>query len=69
LRPGGHVGRITLIGDESHAPYERPSLSNEFLGSAAAERLAWVRPSAWYTEAEALMAGYDAEHSEHEHGH
>lgn len=51
LRQGGHVGRITLIGDESHPPYERPSLSKEFLGSAAAERLAWVRPSAWYTEA------------------
>jgi NADPH-dependent 2,4-dienoyl-CoA reductase/sulfur reductase-like enzyme len=51
LRQGGHTGRITLIGDESHAPYERPALSKEFLSSAAAEKLAWVRPSAWYTEA------------------
>ena len=51
LRQGGHTGRITLIGDEAHAPYERPSLSKEFLGTAATEKLSWVRPSAWYAEA------------------
>ena len=51
LRLGGHAGRITLIGDEPHAPYERPALSKEFLSSAAAGKLAWVRPGAWYTEA------------------
>lgn len=27
LREGGHTGRITLIGTEVHAPYERPALS------------------------------------------
>jgi NADPH-dependent 2,4-dienoyl-CoA reductase/sulfur reductase-like enzyme len=51
LRQGGHTGRITLIGDEPHAPYERPALSKEFLSTAAADRLAWVRPSAWYAQA------------------
>jgi NADPH-dependent 2,4-dienoyl-CoA reductase/sulfur reductase-like enzyme len=51
LRQGGHTGRITLIGDEPHAPYERPALSKEFLSSAAAEKLAWVRPHTWYSEA------------------
>src|SRR5580693_4736428 len=51
LRQGGHTGRITLIGDELHAPYERPALSKEFLSSAAAEKLAWVRPHTWYPEA------------------
>jgi 3-phenylpropionate/trans-cinnamate dioxygenase ferredoxin reductase component len=50
LRQGGHTGRITLIGDELHAPYERPALSKEFLSSAAAEKLAWVRPHAWYSD-------------------
>jgi NADPH-dependent 2,4-dienoyl-CoA reductase/sulfur reductase-like enzyme len=50
LRQGGHTGRITLIGDEPHAPYERPALSKEFLSSAAAEKLAWVRPQAWYSD-------------------
>jgi 3-phenylpropionate/trans-cinnamate dioxygenase ferredoxin reductase component len=51
LRLGGHTGRITLIGDEPHPPYERPPLSKEFLSSAAVEKLAWVRPGGWYTEA------------------
>ena len=51
LRQGGHTGRIALIGAETHVPYERPSLSKEFLGTAAAEKLSWVRPSAWYAEA------------------
>jgi NADPH-dependent 2,4-dienoyl-CoA reductase/sulfur reductase-like enzyme len=50
LRQGGHAGPITLIGDELHAPYERPALSKEFLSSGAAEQLAWVRPHAWYSE-------------------
>src|SRR5580693_3030490 len=50
LRLGGHTGRITLVGDEPHAPYERPALSKEFLSSAAAEKLAWVRPQTWYSQ-------------------
>ncbi|MEN5362722.1 NAD(P)/FAD-dependent oxidoreductase [Brevundimonas intermedia] len=35
LRELGFSGRITLVGEEKHAPYERPSLSKEFLVSAA----------------------------------
>ena len=50
LRQGGHTGRLALIGAESHAPYERPALSKEFLSSAAAEKLAWVRPHTWYSD-------------------
>lgn len=30
-RNSGHQGRITLIGDEPHLPYDRPPLSKEFL--------------------------------------
>jgi NADPH-dependent 2,4-dienoyl-CoA reductase/sulfur reductase-like enzyme len=61
LRQGGHTGRITLIGEETHAPYERPSLSKEFLGTAAAEKLSWVRPSAWYAESGiTLLSGVKA---------
>jgi len=51
LRLGGHAGPITVIGEEPHAPYERPALSKGFLSDAAAEQIAWVRPSAWYTQA------------------
>jgi len=31
LRSEGHEGTITLIGDESHAPYDRPPLSKQVL--------------------------------------
>ena len=40
LRDGGHTGPVILIGDELHAPYERPPLSKEILlGSGTAEEL------------------------------
>ena len=50
LRVGGHAGPITLIGDESHPPYERPALSKGFLNDASLEQIAWVRPAAWYAQ-------------------
>jgi NADPH-dependent 2,4-dienoyl-CoA reductase/sulfur reductase-like enzyme len=50
LRLGGHVGPITMIGEESHPPYERPALSKGFLSDASLEQIAWVRPSAWYAQ-------------------
>ena len=31
LRAAGHVGPITLIGEEAHLPYERPQLSKSIL--------------------------------------
>ncbi|MCP1680023.1 FAD-dependent oxidoreductase [Kerstersia gyiorum] len=31
LRQLGHTGRITLVGDEPHVPYERPPLSKDML--------------------------------------
>ena len=31
LRSSGHTGRITLIGDETHRPYDRPPLSKQVL--------------------------------------
>jgi NADPH-dependent 2,4-dienoyl-CoA reductase/sulfur reductase-like enzyme len=44
LRLGGHIGPITLIGEEIHPPYERPALSKEFLVHGDAKKIAWVRP-------------------------
>ncbi|WP_028984574.1 FAD-dependent oxidoreductase [Sporichthya polymorpha] len=35
LREQGHAGRITLVGAESHLPYDRPPLSKEVLIGAA----------------------------------
>ncbi len=37
LRDEGYDGRLTLVGDERHAPYDRPPLSKQVLSG-------WVRP-------------------------
>lgn len=40
LRQGGWPGRITLVGEEPHAPYDRPPLSKDvLLGKADATTL------------------------------
>jgi 3-phenylpropionate/trans-cinnamate dioxygenase ferredoxin reductase subunit len=50
LRDEGFDGRITLIGDELHRPYERPPLSKDYLlGKSALEKL-FVHPEGWYAE-------------------
>jgi NADPH-dependent 2,4-dienoyl-CoA reductase/sulfur reductase-like enzyme len=33
LRLQGYTGRLTIVGDEIHRPYDRPPLSKDFLGS------------------------------------
>jgi len=48
LRQKKYDGKIILIGDEEHYPYQRPPLSKKFLaGELAAERL-YVKPMAFY---------------------
>jgi NADPH-dependent 2,4-dienoyl-CoA reductase/sulfur reductase-like enzyme len=48
LRAGGHDGRILVVGDEPHPPYERPALSKELLaGSRATAELALRKPEFW----------------------
>ncbi|MEV4603744.1 FAD-dependent oxidoreductase [Amycolatopsis sp. NPDC049253] len=50
LREHGFDGRLTLIGAESHAPYDRPPLSKQvLLGSWEPDRLA-LRPPGSYAE-------------------
>jgi NADPH-dependent 2,4-dienoyl-CoA reductase/sulfur reductase-like enzyme len=69
LRLGGHAGPITMIGDESHPPYERPALSKGFLNDARLEQIAWVRPAAWYTESGiTLLRGRKAVRIDRAHG-
>lgn len=44
----GYTGRIVLIGEEPHAPYERPALSKELLvGSKTTEDLMLQEPVFW----------------------
>ena len=51
LRDLGYAESITLVGEETHAPYQRPPLSKEFLsGSVGAETLAFRTP-AFYRDA------------------
>jgi 3-phenylpropionate/trans-cinnamate dioxygenase ferredoxin reductase subunit len=50
LREGGHAGPITLIGDESAAPYQRPPLSKNYLaGKIPADRIG-MKPASFYAE-------------------
>ena len=50
LRTEGHDGPVTLIGDEPHAPYQRPPLSKAFvLGKHDLARVL-LRPEPYYSE-------------------
>ena len=50
LRQKKFPGRITLLGDESWYPYQRPPLSKKFLaGEMSAERL-YFKPQSFYDD-------------------
>ena len=50
LRKEGYAGRVTLIGDELHRPYERPPLSKGYLLGSAERESVFVHPATWYAE-------------------
>ncbi len=50
LREEGFDGRIVLIGAEPHHPYERPSLSKDYLQGGAGRETIFVHDDAWYAE-------------------
>jgi 3-phenylpropionate/trans-cinnamate dioxygenase ferredoxin reductase component len=50
LRAGGFGGRVVLVGAESIPPYERPTLSKEFLGNAREAADILLRPRAFWSE-------------------
>ncbi|GAA2338612.1 FAD-dependent oxidoreductase [Saccharopolyspora halophila] len=50
LRVQGFDGRLTLLGDEEHRPYERPPLSKDYLLGTAEFDDAYVHPPEWYAE-------------------
>lgn len=56
LRQGGFKGDITLIGDEAHAPYQRPPLSKKYLsGKLEMDRLLLRRADLYAEENIALL--------------
>ena len=50
LRKRGHAGLITLIGDESLLPYQRPPLSKKFLAGALEQDRLLLRHAAHYAD-------------------
>lgn len=62
LRSEGFEGRIVLIGEEPHPPYERPPLSKEYLRGESAAEAALLHPPSWYEDSEVeLHLGVRAE--------
>jgi 3-phenylpropionate/trans-cinnamate dioxygenase ferredoxin reductase subunit len=50
MRAAGHAGRITLVGAESHVPYERPPLSKELLAGTMEVEKTYLNPDSFYEE-------------------
>src|SRR5688572_15660362 len=50
LREEGFDGRITLLGQEPNAPYERPPLSKDYLQGKADRDSIFVHQEQWYAE-------------------
>ncbi|MEM9168917.1 MAG: FAD-dependent oxidoreductase [Pseudomonadota bacterium] len=60
LRKRRFSGAITLIGDETHPPYQRPPLSKAyFKGELAADRL-FLKPLAFYEDQDVALVTGDA---------
>lgn len=50
LRAEGYSGRITLVGEEPFAPYERPALSKEFLAGERTPSDLLLRPPGYWRD-------------------
>ena len=50
LRSLGFSGSITLVGDETHLPYERPPLSKDVLKSSATTDSVFLQKAEFYQE-------------------
>jgi 3-phenylpropionate/trans-cinnamate dioxygenase ferredoxin reductase subunit len=50
LRDQGFDGRIVVLGDEPHRPYERPPLSKDYLTGTSEREQMFVHPAGWYAD-------------------
>lgn len=50
LRTEGFTGQVTLVGAETHLPYERPPLSKAYLSGTSTFDEAVVHPHDWYRQ-------------------
>lgn len=62
LRRHGYDGRVVLVGDEPHLPYQRPPLSKGYLRGTDGLDAATLHPDAWFAEQQVeLLRGARAE--------
>ncbi|MEG1029369.1 MAG: FAD-dependent oxidoreductase, partial [Brevundimonas sp.] len=54
LRDMGFSGSILVVGDEPHPPYERPSLSKEYLSGEEADPV-WLAPAERWAELDVTL--------------
>lgn len=50
LRQGSYKGALTLVGDESALPYQRPPLSKAYMKGEFEEERLYFKPAAWYED-------------------
>jgi 3-phenylpropionate/trans-cinnamate dioxygenase ferredoxin reductase subunit len=50
LREEGYQGPVTLVGEETERPYERPPLSKDYLQGASPREKVFVHHKTWYAE-------------------
>lgn len=50
LRLGGYAGELTIVGEETALPYQRPPLSKAYMKGEMAEERLYFRPAAWYED-------------------
>src|SRR5260370_40473858 len=50
LRDQHYHGRVVLVGDESHRPYQRPPLSKGYLLCSADDAAVDMRPATYYAD-------------------
>ncbi|MFN4023643.1 MAG: NAD(P)/FAD-dependent oxidoreductase [Hyphomonas sp.] len=50
LRQGGYAGALTIVGDETALPYQRPPLSKAYMKGEFEEERLYFRPAAWYED-------------------
>lgn len=50
LRQGGYTGDLTIVGEETALPYQRPPLSKAYMKGEMDEERLYFKPAAWYQD-------------------
>ena len=55
LRQNSFGGRITLVGEEHHVPYQRPPLSKKYLAGELETKRLYLRPARFYADRDVTL--------------